>query len=687
MPTTAIFRKRRPPETTSADQWIAAALELTRMMRPPRIRTLREFAEQEIVLASGPRKGFLFRSTYIPWTAPVLAEMMNPRWRRIFGRGAVQSGKTLIFYVLPTLYHLMERHENVILGAPDIDMAWSKYQEEMLPVIEETRYKELLPRAGSGSRGGKAKMIRFRNGVRIRFMGAGGSDAQRSAYTAPVVVLTEIDKMDRPGEVSREADPIRQFEARTAAYGEAARIYGECTTSIEEGRIYVETTQLGSDTRVHIRCPKCKNWLYPEREQLIHWKEAETVIAAHNAARFLCPHCQAEWTEKTRLKAIEHIRLLHKGQRIEKGKTIGPDPQTYTLGIVWNGMHSPLRPMALIAEEEWRAEQNPLDDSARRALCQFVWARPFKEDIRAPQVTYSLLAQHAADYAFDPLAALPGRDDIPEAPIPEPDRPSFTIGSIDVQKRELYIAIDRFTADPELTRWTLAWAVIEIVPEGVLHDPTESDLRRALDTALNIFRRYGTYSDWVDTGYRHEGALEHVVRTWAAEQGVHALVGRSSGQMARMEGKRLDLSPDVPDFIQARLQPDETVLWFLDVDRLKDEVYFRLFRERGSDGYHHFPRETANEKRTDRSRGPGAVGWIYAHYMRARRDIQWKNGRETRIWDERGRHDLWDCSAYALAGAFCSVAELLEEQRNPATHRPSAPEPSIPYPGNIRTNY
>jgi hypothetical protein len=68
--------------------------ELFSAMRPREVRTMREFAEQEITLPTGPEKGDLF-STDFSYPAYVLsfrdAEKCN-LWRTTHGIGARQVG-------------------------------------------------------------------------------------------------------------------------------------------------------------------------------------------------------------------------------------------------------------------------------------------------------------------------------------------------------------------------------------------------------------------------------------------------------------------------------------------------------------------------------------------------------------------------------------------------------------------
>lgn len=657
-----------------------------RALMPRTIRPPLEFAEAEIIVPDGPYKDLPFRTDVMPWTRLVLEQFASPRWRRRFGLGSVQSGKTLIFSVVPLLYHLFECGQNVIYLAPDVDMAYAHYQEKAFPVIEGTRYKELLPRAGAGSRGGFAKSFRFGNGARLRFMGARGGDAQRSSHTAPVIIMTEIDKMDTASQWSRETDPVRQGEARSTAYRENARIYGECTASNEGGRIYKETTIMGSHSRVFMRCPHCRQWLYPEREHFRGWQEAETVGQAYRGAAYACQHCGVLWSEEDRRAAYADVRLVHRGQEITPtGEIAGDEPDTFTLGVVWNAMHSSLVTMGMIGEKEWGAENGLLtDQGARREVIQFWWAMPDKEEQKAKEISFGFLARHAGDFPFDPLRALSPEGSVSKAPLPEGI--VCLVGEVDVQKRWLYVALDAFAAD--MTRWTLLWHVIAIVPEGADEDPTEDHLRRALDEARHLLMdTYGASSMWVDCGYRYEGFRDHVVKTWCHGQGdgVNGLVGRSTGQQARMTGKVQEIPAGIPvDIIQCRLQDDGSLLWFFDVDKLKDEVHARLFRSPGSPGYHWFARESANAERTDRSKGPGSHGWIFRHYMNAKQVFEKSGGKSVRRWHETGHHDLWDLAAYGYAGAVVTLADLKQDE---AAGDESPVDVQVDSGSTIRTRY
>jgi phage terminase large subunit GpA-like protein len=619
---------------------------------------MQQWAEAEIVLPSGPRRSLRFRASFQPWTGLIFEEFARGPWRRFFGTGNVQSGKTTLFQVIPTGYSLFELREDVIIGAPDIDLAQSVWEERLLPALELTAYKDLLPRKGAGSRGGKSKSLLLGNGTRVRFMGAGGGDAQRSSHTARVILLTEIDKMDEAGAVSRETDPVTQMEKRAAAFGDRAQIFAECTVSIESGRVWQEIQEIGSGSRIFVRCPHCQRWIYPERKHFGGWDDAETVSDAREKCHYACQECGVLWTEADRELSLTVPRLVHKGQSVAAdGQVVGPVPRTNTLGVRWNAMHSGLLAMGDIAEDEWRAQRTGREE-AERSLCQFTWTVPYYETERTPELSYRFLAEHVADYAFDVLAA--GAE--------LPAGVAFTTAAIDVHKTRLYWLIDGWSTD--LTRWSLCWGVEEIVPEESHRDPTAAEVTAALDRIKDQHTdRYSCVAVWVDTGYKHEASKRNIVRQWCRTAGprVHALVGRSKGSLTALKGtKMLPMPGQLPDSIQASQQADGSLLWFLDVDSLKDDVHARFWRDRAAAGYHFFPRETANEKKTDRARGPNNQGWIFRHFMLSKRVVEVdRNGKQTRLWKEARTIHLWDCAVYSYAGA------LVEQSRQSSGQQPT----------------
>lgn len=343
--------------------------------RPRRLRSMRQFAEDEIVLPSGPFTGSRFRCHRQPYTGLWFDQVDSGRWSRLVATGPTQSGKSLTCFVIPLIYHLFEYGETVICGLPDMDMASDKWREDILPIIERSKYRRQLPAKGSGSRGGLVQSIQFRNGATLKFMSGGGGDKSRAGFTSRVLVITETDGMDEAGRESREADKVSQLLARTRAFGNRARIYMECTVSTEAGRTWQEYTH-GTKSCIVLPCPHCQAWVSPEREHLVGWQEAGSQIEARNTGRFSCPACSESWTDEERITANRSGRLMHDGQTIENSEVAGPAPQTDTLGFRWSAVNNLFLSAGEIAGDEWRASRAADEENAERERRQFVWCLP-----------------------------------------------------------------------------------------------------------------------------------------------------------------------------------------------------------------------------------------------------------------------------------------------------------------------
>jgi hypothetical protein len=347
--------------------------------RPRRVRSMRAFAEAEVVIPDGPFAGRRFRCERQPYTGLWLDQVDSGRWSRCVATGPTQSGKTLACFVIPLLYHLFELGETVICGLPDMDMAADKWRLDLLPVIERSQYRNLLPGKGAGSRGARlVETIRFGNGATLKFMSGGGGDKSRAGFTARVLVVTETDGMDSPGTASREADKITQLEARTRAYGDRKRIYLECTVSTENGRTWREYQQ-GSKSRIVLPCPGCKAWVTPEREHLTGWQGAQSRAEAKGAGAFTCPNCGQVWSDEERVAANLHGRVLHDEQSFDVQQAdviVGQPPQTDTLGFRWSAVNNLFLSPGELAADEWRASRAADEEAAEREMRQFVWALP-----------------------------------------------------------------------------------------------------------------------------------------------------------------------------------------------------------------------------------------------------------------------------------------------------------------------
>lgn len=341
-----------------------------------------EFAEDEIIVPEGPYQGRRFQLSRHPVSRMLFEALDSGRWQRAFITGPNQDGKSFLGFVIPTIYLLFERQQTVILGVPSMDLVADKWSVDLLPVIKASRYRDLLPSRGAGSKDGESVLYEFGNGARLRFMTAGGSDQTRAGFSSPNLVVTETDGFDTVGGSSREGKKLAQLERRALAWGDRARVIAECTVSVEQGITWQEYQQ-GTRSRIALPCPHCGAWVTPEREHFIGWENAEDVVAAAKSAHLVCPNrdCGTVWTNEERIAANHRGLLVHRGQDVAPDGTItGPLPQTDTLGFRWTVANSILDPKRLgrVGALEWKARRAADEEAAERDVCQSQWALPAK---------------------------------------------------------------------------------------------------------------------------------------------------------------------------------------------------------------------------------------------------------------------------------------------------------------------
>lgn len=352
----------------------------------PRLRKMREFAEAEIRITSGPKPG-LFKASSQPFAAIWLDLVDSGQWNRFVTTGPSQSGKTVTCFVIPICYHTLEIGENVICLVPDFDFGQDKWSKDILPIIERSRYRKLLPTEGPGSRGGKISAsnpgITFKNGAQLLFITGAGNDTKRAGKTSRVLVITEADRMDKSSEASDEPDKLTQATRRIMAHGEDGIIYAECTLSREDNMTAREIAA-GTNTRILVNCVKCHASVTPEREDLHGWREAKDIIEAKETSRFICPKCQEEWSDADRVAMNEAARVMHRGQELDAdGNIVGTPARTDTLGYRWNAFNNLFLSPGFIAMEEFRAARDPNQDNSERAMRIFMWALPVLNDTEA----------------------------------------------------------------------------------------------------------------------------------------------------------------------------------------------------------------------------------------------------------------------------------------------------------------
>lgn len=551
MPAACVLRKFEDvSERMRRHSWPAierAILLAAEQAKTRQLRTMRMFAEQEIVLPSGPYRDQRLKLDRNPWGGVWLDAVDSGNWRRFNLTGVSQGGKTLFGSALPVMYHLFECRETVIYAAPTLDMAADKWKQDVLPVILASRYRDLLPVGGSGSRGGTPTSIQFKHGPTLRFMTGGGSDKVRAGFTSRAVVVTETDGMDDAGESSRETDKIGQLEARSNAFGDRARLYLECTVSTEEGRTWRELKE-GTDSRIVMPCPKCGQWVSPDREHLVGWHDAASVMEARERAMLVCPKCGEGWSEEDRLHANRLSKLVHKGQDVlDDGTVAGLMPKTLTLAMRFSAVNNMMVTMARVAEQEWSAPRRTDADLADKELRQFYWAIPSEPETQT---------------------------------ISEIDSAAIAARSIDIPRGRVPSDATKLTIGIDIGKWLCHWVAVawrndgtpHVVEYGRLEPPSQTNaVEVAILTALRQFRDEICATGWPSLG---EGGNVRpsltlldardwttTVKSFAIESGA-AFIAAQGHSVTRVTGKwAADPGYDAQAYKHDAILPINADLW------------------------------------------------------------------------------------------------------------------------------
>jgi len=361
------------------------------------VRSLRQFAREEIILPDdgGPFAGEPFDPDCQPYVDILFEELEHGGWSEVFITGPNQSGKTLCAFVILIVYTAAELRKNVIVGVPTIEMANDKWDIDIKPVfMASPNLRVLLPKSGPGSEGSKGKVkdsVTLANGVKIKFLSTGGSDASKAGFTGGKAIVTEAPAWSRKVTTSHEASPLDQVRARQFSvpqFLDDGSVNPE-RQLIVEGTLTVDSElpwtakENSSDSVLVCPCVHCKEHVAPEREHFGGFEKAKNEVEARDLGSFFCPACGEAINQEQRIKMVRNMRLIHKGQAIDKrGRVKGDRPKTFTLFFRWSAFQNLFVSNSELSVREWKAAQHEDEtaekENAERALCQQTWAKPFE---------------------------------------------------------------------------------------------------------------------------------------------------------------------------------------------------------------------------------------------------------------------------------------------------------------------
>lgn len=644
--------------TAIAEPIVSPIVALIDAAVPKGIRSLREFVEEEFVLPDGPRKGDHFDGEFPAWQGRLLELMADDGWQESWVTGPRQTGKTLLGFEAPLLYHLFEVKEDVICLLPEMAKASMIWRKKIEPVIRHSRFADELPTTGKGSRGGDFALITFANGASLIFMGAGGADPPSSA-TARVVIITEANEI-RPSEVGDQGNPVDAVRECTSSFPNP-RIYGESIITTEDCITWQQITKTGTDSKVLLRCPSCGTYQFPERGRFKGWEDAKSPIEAGELAGYHCAGCELVWHEAERAKAMERAEIIHAGQTIDqKGKITGEPPRNRTLGVRYNAMCHPLRSMSDIAEREWNARKLGTE-AAEMAICQYTWAIPYTPKLTSERLDHRSLALKSQQMTYH-------RGEVPSWV------KLLTVTS-DVQKgRHYWMAMGHGFE----RRWSIIdWGQEYLHPSGEYRDeyePTPADRVRVMDKIAVMARtgwpRQGNPGEHVpaagcgiDTGWHADEIYPWVFSQpdWAACKGVGATQdGRRD--VARPEGSSI-MPEGLNDLMRGLLDVTEPKgsaiqLWHVFGSTVRQQLHSGLLRVPDSAASGLIPKDLLSSE---------------SLLLHLTSEI-WTQDPQTAKWYwrlVRKNNHLLDCAVYGLALGWYLMALQEAMEQEAAARKPS----------------
>ncbi len=406
-----------------------------------------------------------WRSARTPYCAAVYEAVADPRYKRIVGVFASQSGKTELLINLlghrlcddpgPVLFIGASQRQVESISAGRVD-----------PMVNSTAsLKARLDRRKSRNK----VTEKFFAGARLGF-GWAGSAIELSSHPCCLVLLDERDRM--ASDVAGEGDPVALAEARVATYPDG-KIVVTSSPTVEGASPIWTLWQSGTAARWSWPCPECERYFVPEFK-LLQWPQGSTPSQARKAARLTCPNCGALIEDRQKV-------AMNAAGRYE----ITGDPESDTASFWVSGLCSPWRSWG-DAARRWLEAYRSGEQETMQAVTNTVFGELWRIEGEAPPA--AKVAELRGGYSFDQ--------------VPEAAR-GLTAG-VDVQADRLVYVVRAWGASQ--TSWLIRHG--ELYGDTLLED-VWTDLAALLEAHFGTFRIRMTL---IDSGYRPDRAYNFARR-------------------------------------------------------------------------------------------------------------------------------------------------------------------------------
>ncbi len=417
----------------------------------------------EVIFPDGPKVGQHYDPDTDPIHAAVMYELENGAWTRHVWVGGVQTGKSLIMTVA-MMRVVTQLKQSLVYSQPTMAKLNEAWVGKIMPIIDSSSYRTWIPNNGQGSRGGQhLSFQQFRDprnnsraGMFYFIPGGGNKEAAQAGTTASWIFNDEVDSYST-------RHRIELIAKRADSFGRHARRIYTSTVKSDEHSIILGLYEESTRSRLYFKCPHCGIWSPLEWENVTYDNDDEITAAA--SVRYVSSCCAVRWTETDRALAHQNWRVVHFGQTVnETGAVVGPVPRTGTFGMLWTGLDSTIRSLAIMAAEHFRAQKaldggdhGPMRSFFRDQLCR-MYQGEILELETAGVMTWQKLHQRTMREKWGPYRPISDRDSA------DPDRylysrkvceppadASHSVVTVDVQANRVYWMLRAFNMDK--TSW------------------------------------------------------------------------------------------------------------------------------------------------------------------------------------------------------------------------------------------
>jgi len=556
---------------------------------PPPELLVSEFADEHLIVTSGPLATSRWQTSFMPYQAGILDAFFEPGIEIVVLQASSQVGKTSAAVVM-VAYHIVHDPCPILVVEPTVDpMARDFSKNRLEPMIQSCPLlRDTVATKREKDSSNTMLQKTFKGGSLS--IGGANSAASLAARTIRLLILDEIDRY--PPELPGEGATIQIALKRTTAYQSRRRVMMLSTPTLRGAPI--DTWFLrGDQRRFYVPCPEC-GYMHPFRWANVKWKDGDA-----STARIYCPECDYA------IDDAERIGILN------QGKWIAANPER--------------RERSIASFHLWEA-YSPLS-SLTEIVSNFIVAREAQKAGDASHMhtfqntTLGEAIELDEGEGVEPSMLIARREEFPA------DVPSgvacITMG-VDVQDDRLEAMVIGWGTGEEswfIDRQTLPGDTSQPGPWKMLDELLGQEYKHETGQMLQIL------ATCIDSG----GHRTTLVYDYAARQGarrVYAIIGR--------DGQRPLVSSPSPR--KWGLNRRKVPLYTIGVDSAKAIWISRLRLAEKGPGYVHIPmQDWADEE-------------LAAQLTSERLVTKWHKGVPKQVWQlTRPRNDCLDCVVYALA--------------------------------------